>query len=371
MKQTSANEDGYFSSGYETRTDPRLGYLGPYQSAYAAYASDLAIRQKAASGGVATSLLKFALANDRVDGVALCRSQFAKGQIGYEFKIVTDPLEIPHFGSSSYFNIPLEKHRAELEAFAGRLAILSLPCHTSILRSYALKNVAYLFSLFCGHNNEADLIRFFLDKEGLKTDQIKSMKIERTYLGGSVKLGMLDETERRVHFRHFNVYRSLGLYAKAMCRYCDDHLGATSDISIGDIFTEEYRQKSIKHSAVLVRSDKGLELWQAACRDKSIVAHEIDPLKIYAAQQRILVPSRDLKSRYYACKINGFPVNRNMIQNTPFRLRSFITYACLLLNQRISRTAWGRRLFMSLPRTLLYVYIAILKIINHTLRPKP
>ncbi len=372
MEQIQANEEGFFSSGFRESSDVRLSYLGPFRNAYAGYAADASKRQKAASGGVASALIKFALERKIIDGAVLARSDFSKQKLDYEIKIVTSPREVDDFASSAYFNIPLEKYASEIAAFKGRLAICALPCHTSILRSRMEKdarfrNVKLLISLFCGHNNERELFPFVLRKSKIPESEICSMKVDRGYLGGNVRFLMRDGKERLLPFRDFNVYRSLGLFGKAMCRYCDDHLGALSDISIGDIFIPPYRGNPIKHSAVLVRTQAGEDLFSGAMRERTIICEKIDPLSIFQAQKRILVPSRDLKSRYYACKLAGYPVKETGMKEATFRLRSFLTYFLLLANNRLSQTGWGRRFFLLIPRPLLYFYIAFIKLLNNTL----
>jgi len=190
--------------------------------------------------------------------------------------------------------------------------------------------------------------------------------VDRTYLGGCVNFGMKDGSVRSILFRHFNVYRSLWFFSKQMCRYCDDHLGASADLSIGDVFTKEYRVQDVKHSAVVARTQKGLDVMQMAIDKGLVTCEQAAPDIVYRAQKRVIVPSGDLKSRYHACRVAGFAAKPP--EHGRFRLRSFITYSLLLLNDRLSQTGWGRWLIRWIPRPLLYGYIASIKLINNSLR---
>jgi hypothetical protein len=98
-------------------------------------------------------------------------------------------------------------------------------------------------------------------------------------------------------------------------------------------------------------------------------AREIDPEVVYRAQKRILVPSGDLRSRYRAARLVGYPAKPP--RTGRFRLRSLLTHSLLLANDRLSKTRWGPRLLARVPRFLLYGYIAALKLINNSLRPGP
>jgi len=253
------------------------------------------------------------------------------------------------------------------------VALCALPCHTRVLRrrqedGRGLDNVALFVSLFCGHNNETDLVRFFLEKEGIAEESVSGMTVDRTYLGGSIHIPLRDGSSRTIPFRRFNVYRSLGFFTKPMCRYCDDHLGARSDLSVGDVFVGKYRSQGVKHSAVVARSDQGLRLLRSALDRGIITAEQVDPEVVFRAQKRVIVPSGDLKSRYYACRWLGFPAKPST--EGRFRLRSFLTYSLLNLNDRVSRSASGRRLLRHVPRTILYAYVAAIKLVNHSLRPE-
>jgi coenzyme F420-reducing hydrogenase beta subunit len=371
---TPANKDGLFTSaGGEDRNAPYSHYLGTYSEVYAGFATDPNNRQRVASGGLVTTLLAHALREDMIDGVAVVKSDFSEQKIGYKFDILTDPDQVQSYGTSAYFNIPVEKHWKQLDEFDGRIGMCALPCHTSILRNRrttgrGLANVELFISLFCGHNNEIELLRFIFEKEGVKESEVTDMRVNRSYLGGDVMVTLQDGAQVPIPFRHFNVYRSLGFFSKAMCRYCDDHLGGQADLSIGDIFLKEYRGQDVKHSAVIVRNDIGKKLMHSAIEQKIVDVEQISGEKVFRAQKRILTPSADTLSRYHACRMAGFTAKRP--QSGSFRLRSFCTYFMLNLNDHISRTQWGPKVLKWIPRPLLYAYIGSLKIINNTLRPK-
>jgi coenzyme F420 hydrogenase subunit beta len=362
-------DEAEFASGRGLRS-PFGVYIGDHLEVFTAYASRPEDRVHVASGGVVTTLLAKALRDGIVDGVAVSRADFSEEDIGYRFDILTDPAEVQNYGTSAYFNIPVDRHWRELDCFQGRLAVCSLPCHTGILRKRVeagrgLSNVKLWISLFCGHNNEVELLRFVLGRAGIDVADVQDMRVDRTYLGGHVRFSLRDGREESILFRHFNVYRSLWFFSKAMCRYCDDHLGAKSDLSIGDVFVPEYRQHDYKHSAIIARSQVGLELVQQALDENLLTGKRVDPSVVFRGQKRVVVPSGDLQSRYFASKLAGFPVKRP--DQGRFRVRSFLTYSMLMLNSRLTETVWGRCVLEYIPRPLLYGYIAGIKLLNNTL----
>jgi coenzyme F420-reducing hydrogenase beta subunit len=351
-------------------SSPCAPYVCPYSAIYAGYASRPQDRRHVASGGLATVLLAEALRGGVVDGVVVSKADFADGSIGSRIDIVTDPDRVQDYGTSVYFDIPVERHWRALDQFHGSLAVCSLPCHTDILRrrklsGRSLDNVKLFVSLFCGHNSQAELLRFVFHREGIDEAQVASMYIDRSHLGGDVRVQLRDGSERVFPFRHFNVYRSLGFFSKPLCHHCDDHLGFHADLSIGDLFTGKYRHTGVKHSALIVRTEPGAKLVQLARENGSVRLEELDPDLILRAQKRVLIPSGDLMSRYWACWLVGVPARKP--QRGAFRFRSFLTYAALLFNDRLSQRRWGRKLIRSLPRPFLYSYVAVIKLVNTTL----
>ena len=102
------------------------------------------------------------------------------------------------------------------------------------------------------------------------------------------------------------------------------------------------------------------------CDDRGILTVEqVEPEVVFRAQKRVIVPSADLKSRYHACRIAGFPAKPP--KQGRFRVRSFLTYALLMLNDKLSKTRLGPKILGYIPRPLLYAYIASIKIINTSL----
>jgi coenzyme F420-reducing hydrogenase beta subunit len=346
-------------------------HLGPYRSIWAGYSLDEDAPERVASGGLATTLLGVALANDIVDGVAISRPIFDGRGNGYRFDIVTSSEEIARYGKSYYANIPIERHLKELDSFSGRLALSCLPCHARAVRALQsrgrLTHIVLLLSLFCGHNNEPDLWELVLAKKGVHLANVRGIRVDRSYLGGGITIDLQDGRTLQIPFRHFNVYRSLWFFSKDLCRYCDEHLGAEADLSIGDIFIQKFRSRAIKHSAMVVRSELAERLVQLACDRRYVYLEPVSPDELFSAQRRILAPSKDSLSRYYANRLFGYRSKKP--EKGRFRMRSFITYSLLIANNRLSWTKFGRWLLHKIPSQVLYPYAACIKLINHTLRP--
>jgi hypothetical protein len=138
-------------------------------------------------------------------------------------------------------------------------------------------------------------------------------------------------------------------------------------LSVGDIFIHRFRCKAIKHSAMVVRSELAEQLTQAACDFARVHLERISAEELFSAQRRILAPSKDSFSRYYANRLLGYRCKKP--KEGRFRIRSFITYSMLVANNRLSSTKFGRWLLYKIPSQALYPYAACIKLINHTLRP--
>lgn len=344
-------------------------YLGNVSRLLAGYAAAPEHRQRVASGGVVTTLLRQMLSDGDVDGVAVAKADFSEGRLGYRFDIVTDPDEVAQYATSAYFDIPIQKHWRKLADFPGKLAVCALPCHVSFLRRLQrgkLSNVSCLVALFCGHNNSPELVRLVFEREGIVEADVSEMWFDRSYLGGHLCVQLRDGTRREIPFMRFNVFRSLGFFSKPLCHHCADHLGAVADISVGDVFCSEFQAKDIKHSVIIARTERGTEIVEAAVAKGAVVTQSIASEIVFRSQKRVVVPARDARSRHFARRCAGF-ASRPPEQGR-FRARSFLTYVCLTLNDRLSGTRLGRRILRRIPVCGLVPYILAIKLINNTLR---
>ena len=77
-----------------TRAD-KEDLIGPYLATYIAYTLDERIRYGAASGGVTTAILSYALKNGIIDGALVCRSRILPSdKVRTEFYIATSHEEL-------------------------------------------------------------------------------------------------------------------------------------------------------------------------------------------------------------------------------------------------------------------------------------
>jgi coenzyme F420-reducing hydrogenase beta subunit len=340
--------------------------IQPYLATYAGFAADPADRERVAAGGLVTSLLTSALTDGQVDGAVLGKASFAGGKLGYDIDIVTTPEAVHAYGKSAYFNIPIEREWKRIEAFPGKLAIVALPCQVRILRKAQsqgrLQNVALVVSLFCGHNNEVELWDLVLEKRGIDQSRIIDVRTDRDYMRGAITFTLDDGSHKFVKFREFNTYRRLWLFAKDLCRHCDEHLGAGADLSVGDIFIKRFLNKDVRHSALIVRSAAGDAIVRRAIERGRVMLENVTAAEIYAAQKSILDPSRESVSRYYANRFYGHKAKKPV--SGRFRLSSYLLYLLLMGNDRLSRTNFGRKLFAATPMPVLYAYIKVLNFLK-------
>jgi len=343
-------------------------YVEPQVSTWAGHAVSPIDRTRIASGGLVTTLLSFALEHGYVDAVAAVRSDAG---LQATLELITEPDQLCRYGKSQYFNVPVERQLKLLDNYQGRIAVCGLPCHVRHLRRLqsqgALQNVTFLANVFCGHNNDVELWDLMLARRGLRREDVTDVRVNRSYLGGNIFVSCEDKTPISISFREFNVFRSLWFFSKDLCRYCDEHLGAKADLSIGDIFTGAFRSRTPKPSALIARSEQADKLVRHAMKEDRVSLEPIPADLIFTAQKRILAPSKDSLSRYHANRLWGYRSKKPT--EGRFRWRSFFTYALLIGNNRLSRTRWGQSILRHIPAPLLYPYAAAVKLINNTLSP--
>ena len=151
-------------------------YMGSHLLCRMGYASDAAIRNNAASGGMVTALLCHLLKNREIDGAWVVKTAFtAQGELTYKTGIATSVREICEASSSVYMKIPMlsKPNLEQLRAFDGRLAVVLTPCMMRAFCSILEKDdelrrkTVLKIGLFCSGTHDKKATEYALDKCGI------------------------------------------------------------------------------------------------------------------------------------------------------------------------------------------------------------
>jgi len=345
-------------------------YVGDYRACYFTYASDEKLREKAASGGSVTAILRHLLDTSQVDGALVCRSVITDGKVRAEFFIARDYDELRLSQGSKYTAVYFASQAVPLiKAFEGRLAVVALPCDAMILHRLREKSpdvdrkIVCVIALLCGHNSEPELTDHVVDKLRPNPDTKLVEYLYRVgHWRGKLTARFDDGNEVIKPYSYFSDYRLLYYFAQPKCKHCFDHFGYFCDISAGDIWSPHMKKEPIKHTALITRSLTGEAIIEEVVQSGCLVARQQGIREIVNGQARVAPYHYDVTVRSRVGRLFGMNIKQRTVKSP--RWNHYIVAFLALANERISRSRMGQRIVMRLPRRVIRLYLYAYKAIE-------
>lgn len=341
-----------------------IAMLGPTaRSCCLAHAADSELRSQAASGGAVTSLLLHALETGAIAGAVVCATRITNGKVRAHMVLARNRQEVIAARGSKYVEIKfLREVLPLLRDIDGRVAVVGLPCDITALRRWTERDaelaakVAWTVALFCGHNSRAELVDGVVEKlnREARRDDLAEFRFRTGHWRGELSAVYENGTEIRKPFKYFSDYRNLHFFCERKCIACKDHFGYDADISAGDVWLQSFRDRPIKETCLLVRSDRGADALATAAAAGKLVVEEA-PLRLALDGQARVAPLHyDLDARARASRWLGIRQPGDRGQPAPF-LKT-VSAAVSLANMRFSERHRAHIVFR-VPRPILRAYL--------------
>jgi len=267
--------------------------LGEYLKVYIAYSRNREIRLYSASGGVATALLKYLLEGGHVEVAVVPKLNFRGGLAYGVWTIVRDPDEVNKYSGSLYtttfrfskvVNYALSRFR--------RTAVTTLPCYTKAIKRFLQlqgnEGDVFIIGLYCNNTPSVWAARYALRYFNIREEDVEWVKFRGYgwpgYTTIKAKGGVIRIPCPTFWDSGFGQYfYGLG------CHLCSDQTNSSADVSLADPWTLPH--EPIKRlggaTLVVVRTRRGLEVFEGAVKAGYIEAIEVDP--VYAVQDATLL----------------------------------------------------------------------------------
>lgn len=245
--------------------DAVLPEIGPFKALYVARATDASIREDGAQhGGTVTALLEFAMKNGFMDAAVLG----GEDEKGNPAGVLATTSEEVRNASGSKFKIPptlatLNKALAADEY--KKIGVVATPCKAKAVYKMKSKplpekdnnadNIGLVIGLFCGW--------------GLEWDGLTELSAKTA---GGEKVCHSDILPSKYHSMEFTTQsgtKSVDLdevlpLVREVCKSCDDMTCEFADLSVGGARTGDGWDVDKGWNQVIIRSEKGEELFKAA-----------------------------------------------------------------------------------------------------------
>jgi len=340
-------------------------HIGSFRNGYLVHAREELLRINAASGGMATALLLHLLNEKLIDGALVTTVRIEDNKVRPVFRIATTVEEILQAQGSKYSAVAFASEALPLlQEFTGRLAVVLLPCDAKLLQHQRKKDPALdrkiecVISLFCGHNSDSLLTDRIVARLNTDAEQLVGFRYRRGHWRGQMELVFPDRV-MTAPFATFSDYQNLYFFCQRKCLYCEDHFGYHSDLSAGDIWSGKMKSETIKHTAVISRTEIGERFLHEAGAAGRL---EITPMaveEIFQGQIRTARCHYQVSARHRVGKL----FRENIPDTIKAKVRPVdLLIACIVLfNYRLSQSRLGQRLVFMIPRPLLKVYLYIFK----------
>lgn len=292
---------------------------GAFEEMRRAWATDDALRHRAASGGALSAVLGHLLASGRVDAVIQTTAALAPDPAHANRTIVSTGAEdiAAAAGSRYAASSPLTGLTAWV-ADGRRFAFVGKPCDAAALRALALHDhgIARAFpvilSFFCAgvpsrRGNDA-----LLRAMGAEPAEVTGFRYRGHGWPGQAVAQLADGSERRMGYND-SWGGVLSKHLQHRCKICADGTGTAADLSFGDpwetdangypLFTDAPGQ-----SLVVIRTALGAEVLAAAERAGAVASADYDIAGLVKIQPGQRNRRRALLARLLALRLLGRPV---------------------------------------------------------------
>jgi coenzyme F420 hydrogenase subunit beta len=289
---------------------------GPVLELWEGYATDPEIRYKGSSGGVATALALFCLEKEQASGVL---------HIGANSET---PLQnVPVFSNSreellvctgSRYSpaAPCEK-LDWIENASSYCIFIGKPCDVAALRKSQAVNlklnekVGLAISIFCAGTPATKGTYKLLDALGVKPEEAKELRYRGHGWPGTTTVKIKGGNGQEYQMSYEESWGGiLSNYAQFRCRLCPDSTGEFADISCGDPWYRRIEPGESGLSLILVRTEYGRKILQAARRAGYIKIEQVEPHTLPSSQLSLLKRRNNIFGRLLVMKSMGIPTPR-------------------------------------------------------------
>ena len=276
------------ASGYALKNYQDGSIWGAYILSTLGWSADPIIRKGSSSGGILTTLCIYLLENGLVDGIIQTRQSLTDIRKTETVLSKTKEDVLSCMGSRYTASSPLANLDALIKG-GGRYAFVGKPCDVSSLRIYIdeikpeLKNtIIYLFSFFCaGQPSILANNKLVEALGGVKLNDCTDLQYRGHGWPGYATLTLKDGTKKQMDYET-SWMRILGRDVRMGCRFCADGTGELADISCGDAWYLDEKEKPDfterpGRNVIFARTEAGNNLLDKVIKDGCIEVSSFDP----------------------------------------------------------------------------------------------
>jgi coenzyme F420-reducing hydrogenase beta subunit len=245
--------------------------VGRYLASYAGWVITSNFRANGSSGGLVSWLLVELLERGLVDYVVHVTPEPAPNGAKplFRYGISSNAVEVRAGAKSRYYPVEMSAVIGQMLERPGRYAVVGIPCFIKALRlasreSAVLRDrVTFAIGIVCGHLKTTAFGEMLAWQCGIAPGELRGIDFRAKLPDRSASnYGVTVSGERngetltltKPTAELFGGNWGHGFFKYKACDFCDDVVGETADISIGDAWLPEYQADPAGTNVVVVRS---------------------------------------------------------------------------------------------------------------------
>jgi coenzyme F420 hydrogenase subunit beta len=274
-----------------------LAVLGRHLTCFAGHVAKDGFRDHGSSGGLGSWIAARLLEEDLIDAVIHVRPMPASSNLNFAYAISNTVEDVRRGAKSRYYPVEVSEVVRKVLADDRRFLFMGLPCFVKAIRlmqeqiPILKKRIPFTVGLVCGHLKTAQFADYYSYAVGSRPSDMASIdfrhKIEGNKVGDyGVKISGRDGTQKiRANRNIFGVGWGHGFFKINACDYCDDILGETADLTIGDAWLSAFEQDWRGTNIVVVRNATLLDILRRATSKGDLNTEEISPEDVLKSQE--------------------------------------------------------------------------------------
>ena len=263
--------------------------IGHWRAIRAAHVTTGAFRERGTSGGMASWFLSELFRRDLIDMAIHVRPRGTEddGPL-FSYDVSTSAATSEAWVKSRYHVVEMSEAVQLLRRQPGRFAFVGVPCFVKALRLLVdsdeelKEDLVATIALVCGHLKSSRYAEYAAWQMGVPPGSLTSFdfrtKVEgrpanlyaMTAVGSDDRRRPIDRTKGAEEIRWADW--GLGLFKLQACDYCDDVVGETADISLGDAWIPPYAAEWQGTNLVITRSALAEEIVASGVDDGTVHA---------------------------------------------------------------------------------------------------
>jgi coenzyme F420 hydrogenase subunit beta len=269
---------------------------GKYIKNYVGHAIEGEYRIKGSSGGGGKWILDQLILLDKVDYVIQVVSAVEAGEL-FTYQVFKKGDLVINGSKSAYYPITLTNSLEFIKSNEGRYAITAIPCFSKALRNLADENIVYkerikfIIGIICGHLKSPAFAELLGWQVGVKPKLLKEIEFRGKLEGKKANdkgVFAIDIDNKQSPTKSskelFGGNWGHGFFKYKGCDFCDDVVGETSDVSVGDAWLEDYMEDHLGNNVLVVRNQEILEIIEEGIEKNKLMLTEVSPETVKTSQ---------------------------------------------------------------------------------------